>query len=83
MRLAQQHGDDNSLSKWIGEMSYNPDLQGTISLPSYIKQLTSEKDFIKHVYPDNALKNPITNGSFFKERAILCSKNDVLCPSTN
>lgn len=51
-------------------------MQGTISLPKCIKQGSDEKDFIQNVYPDNVLDSLVIHGDFFRERAILCSKND-------
>ncbi|KAI8979887.1 hypothetical protein BDB01DRAFT_873969 [Pilobolus umbonatus] len=34
-----------------------------------------EADFITSVYPDDVLQNPIMNGIFFKNRAIVCARN--------
>ena len=51
MRLNQLNGNDGSLSRWIGKMSYDPHMYGQISLPNYVKCYQSERDFIEHIYP--------------------------------
>lgn len=67
---------DADFVTWVGKLSYDPLLEGLISLPSYIKQTTDFDSFINDIYPKEVLENPLENSMFFKEKAILCCKND-------
>ena len=75
MRLSQMNESDRFFSKWIAQLSYNPQSNGMIMLPQYIKQHHSETYFINSIYPTTILNNPTDHSAFFQERAILCAKN--------
>ncbi|KAK4510430.1 uncharacterized protein ATC70_012169 [Mucor velutinosus] len=75
MRLANSNDTDRQFADWIGKMSYEPSMIGSIALPSFLRQMTDLDQFIEDIYPQHVLQCPLQNSDFFKERAILCSKN--------
>ncbi|CEP13636.1 hypothetical protein [Parasitella parasitica] len=52
--------------------------RGSIQLPPFLKKTTDVEMFIEDIYPKQVLQSPIQNSVFFKERAILCSKNTTV-----
>ena len=75
MRLATSNQIDREFADWIGRMSYDSALIGTITLPTALRQFSDPDQFIEDVYPLHVLQRPLENPDFFQERAILCSKN--------
>lgn len=75
MRLSNLNETDRNFAAWIGSMSYNPQLYGSVLLPPYIHKTTDLNAFIDNIYTQEMLQSPLENSMFFKERAILCSKN--------
>ncbi|KAK4509263.1 uncharacterized protein ATC70_007613 [Mucor velutinosus] len=75
MRLANSNETDCQFADWIGRMSYESAMIGSIALPSFLRQMTDLDQFIEDIYPKHVLQRPLQNSNFFKERAILCSKN--------
>ncbi|KAL7322753.1 hypothetical protein PS15p_212243 [Mucor circinelloides] len=75
MRLANSNEVDRRFADWIGRMSYESSMIGTVALPSFLRQIDDLDQFIEDIYPESVLQHPLENSDSFKERAILCSKN--------
>jgi hypothetical protein len=74
MRL-QGGGINAEFAAWLGRMSYDPDLQGSIELLSLIQRAWSEADLCERVFPAATLANIDANSDFFASRAILAIRN--------
>jgi hypothetical protein len=70
--------------EWLGRLSYDPQLQGPISLPEYVSQPASIQDLILKVYPKDLLKEASYppefeaqgfNNTPLRGRALLATKN--------
>jgi ATP-dependent DNA helicase PIF1 len=79
MRLIS--GADNTrFSEWIRNLSYNSVMYGRISLPAYIHTTDSAEIFFHKIYSmeQMQLQGIIRDTSFFRDRAILTTKNDTV-----
>jgi hypothetical protein len=79
MRLIS--GADNTrFSEWIRNLFYNSAMYGRISLPTYIHTTDSAEVFFYKIYPmeQMQLQGIIRDTSFFRDRAILITKNDIV-----
>jgi PIF1-like helicase len=79
MRLIS--GADNTrFSEWIRNLFYNSAIYGRISLPTYIYTTDSAEIFFYKIYPmeQMQLQSITRNISFFRDRAILTTKNDTV-----
>ena len=77
MRLIS--GADNTrFSEWIRNLSYNSAMYGRISLPAYIHTTDSAEVFFHKIYPMEQMQGIIRDISFFRDRAILITKNDTV-----
>jgi ATP-dependent DNA helicase PIF1 len=79
MRLIS--GADNTrFSEWIRNLSYNSAMYGPISLPAYIHTTDSAEVFFHKIYPMKQiqLQGITRNIFFFRDRAILTTKNDTV-----
>jgi hypothetical protein len=79
MRLIS--GADNTrFSEWIRNLFYNSAMYGRISLPTYIHTTDSAEVFFYKIYPmeQMQLQGITRDTSFFRDRAILITKNDIV-----
>jgi hypothetical protein len=77
MRLIS--GADNTrFSEWIRNLSYNSAMYGRISLPIYIHTTDSAEVFFHKIYPIEQMQGITRDISFFRDRAILTTKNDIV-----
>jgi hypothetical protein len=79
MRLISE-ADNTRFSEWIRNLFYNSAIYGRISLPAYIHTTDSAEVFFHKIYPikQMQLQNITRNISFFRDRAILTTKNDTV-----
>ncbi|POS82310.1 hypothetical protein EPUL_006433, partial [Erysiphe pulchra] len=59
---------------WLAKLSYTPSLYGPVELPDFIRVTHDREEFREFVYPIQQIRTPAS--SFFRERAILSSRND-------
>jgi hypothetical protein len=64
--------------EWIRNLSYNSAMYGRISLPAYIHTTNSAEIFFHKIYPIEQMQGITRDISFFRDRAILTTKNDTL-----
>ena len=79
MRLIS--GADNTrFGEWIRNLSYDSAMYGRISLPAYIHTTDSAEVFFHKIYPmeQMQLQDITRDTSFFRDRAILTTKNDTV-----
>jgi hypothetical protein len=79
MRLIS--GANNTrFGEWIRNLFYDSAMYGRISLPAYIHTTDSAEVFFHKIYPmeQMQLQGTIRNTSFFRDRAILTTKNDTV-----
>jgi hypothetical protein len=79
MRLIS--GADNTrFGEWIRNLSYNSVIYGRILLPAYIHTTDSAEVFFYKIYlmEQMQLQDIIRDISFFRDRAILITKNDTV-----
>jgi PIF1-like helicase len=79
MRLIS--GANNTrFGEWIRNLFYNSAMYGRISLPTYIHTTDSAEIFFHKIYPmeQMQLQGTIKDISFFRDRAILTTKNDTV-----
>jgi len=74
MRL-QGTGVNAEFAEWLGKMSYNPDLIGTIELPPMIQCAHEVADLCERVFPATMLSTINADSDFFASRAILTVRN--------
>jgi PIF1-like helicase len=72
--------DNTQFSEWIRNLFYNSAMYGRISLPAYIHTTDSAEIFFHKIYPIKQMQlQGITKDiSFFRDRAILTTKNDTV-----
>jgi hypothetical protein len=72
-------GTDNTrFGEWIRNLFYNSVIYGRISLPTYIHIIDSAEIFFHKIYLMEQIQGIIRNISFFRDRAILITKNDTM-----
>jgi hypothetical protein len=64
--------------EWIRNLFYNSAMYGRILLPIYIHITDSAEVFFYKIYPMEQMQGIIRNISFFRDRAILTTKNDTV-----
>jgi hypothetical protein len=77
MRLISE-ADNTRFGEWIRNLSYNSAMYGRISLPAYIHTTDSVEVFFYKIYPMKQMQGITRNIFFFRDRAILTTKNDIL-----
>jgi hypothetical protein len=77
MRLISR-ADNTRFGEWIRNLFYNSAMYGRISLPIYIHITDSAEVFFHKIYPIKQMQSIIRNISFFRDRAILTTKNDIV-----
>jgi hypothetical protein len=72
--------DNTRFGEWIRNLSYDSAMYGRISLPAYIHTTDSAEVFFHKIYPmeQMQLQGIIKDISFFRDRAILITKNDTV-----
>jgi hypothetical protein len=72
--------DNTRFSEWIRNLFYNSAIYGRISLPAYIHTTDNAEVFFHKIYPmkQMQLQSIIKNIFFFRDRAILITKNDIV-----
>ena len=65
-------------ARFLGDMSYKPELQGSIELPSYIQRSEDTRKLVEAVFPTATLSTGTVSDIFLAERAILAIRNDCL-----
>jgi hypothetical protein len=72
--------DNTRFSEWIRNLFYNSVIYGRILLPAYIHITDSAEVFFYKIYliEQMQLQSIIRNISFFRDRAILTIKNDIM-----
>ena len=65
-------------ARFLGQMSYTPELQGQISLPAGIKCFHDIQVFCNSIFPTTCLQNANNNLSIFRDRTILVFRNDTV-----
>jgi hypothetical protein len=72
--------DNTRFSEWIRNLFYNSVIYGRILLPAYIHITDSAEVFFHKIYliEQMQLQSIIRNISFFRDRAILTIKNDIM-----
>jgi len=76
MRLRNSPANE-AFANWIGRMSYDRSLYGSVELPQQVDVTSSLQSLIDHVYPLPTITQVDENTTFFKDRAILCTRNDA------
>jgi hypothetical protein len=74
-------GTDNTrFGEWIRNLFYNSAIYGRISLPAYIHTTNSAEIFFYKIYliEQMQLQGTVRDISFFRDRAILTTKNDIV-----
>src|ERR1700722_6870386 len=79
MRLISE-ADNTRFGEWIRNLFYNSVMYGRILLPVYIHTTDSAEIFFYKIYliEQMQLQGIIRNISFFRDRAILITKNDTV-----
>jgi hypothetical protein len=79
MRLISE-ADNTRFGEWIRNLFYNSVMYGRISLSIYIHTTDSAEVFFYKIYPIEQiqLQNIIKDISFFRDYAILITKNDTM-----
>ena len=72
MRL-QNHGIDGEYAHWLSQLSYDPALNGSISLPNYILKVSEVVELYDSVFPNTNMTIAHRNPEFFRQRSILTS----------
>jgi hypothetical protein len=72
--------NNTRFNEWIRNLSYNSAIYGRISLPAYIHTIDSAEVFFHKIYliEQMQLQGITKNTSFFRDRAILITKNDTV-----
>jgi hypothetical protein len=70
--------DNTRFSEWIRNLFYNSAMYGRILLPTYIHTTDSAEAFFHKIYLIKQMQGITKNISFFRNRAILITKNDTL-----
>ena len=65
-------------ARFLGQMSYTPELQGQISLPAGIKCFHDIQVFCNSIFPTTCLQNANNNLLIFCDRTILAFRNDTV-----
>jgi ATP-dependent DNA helicase PIF1 len=76
MRLRDSPANE-AFANWIGRMSYDRSLYGSVELPKQVDVTSSLQSLIDHVYPLPTITQADENTTFFKGRSILCTRNDA------
>jgi hypothetical protein len=77
MRLIS--GADNTrFGEWIRNLFYDSAMYGRILLPTYIHTTDSAEVFFYKIYSIEQMQGIIRNIFFFRDRAILTTKNDIV-----
>jgi DNA helicase Pif1-like protein/PIF1-like helicase len=72
-----QHTEDNQrYACWIGRMSYDRTLYGSVELSEQVQVTHSLKSLLDYIYPLIEIQRVDERTTFFRGRAILCSRND-------
>ena len=72
-------GDSNQeFAKWLRQMSFLPQSQGSISLPTFISICTTVEELCAHVFPPRLMGTAHQNTSTFIQRTILAMRNDTV-----
>jgi hypothetical protein len=77
MRLISE-ADNIRFGEWIQNLFYDSAMYGRISLPIYIHTTDSAEIFFYKIYPIEQMQGIIRDISFFRDRAILTTKNDTV-----
>jgi hypothetical protein len=79
MRLISET-DNTRFGEWIRNLSYNSAIYGRISLPAYIHTTDSAEVFFHKIYliEQMQLQGITKDTFFFRDRAILTTKNDTV-----
>jgi PIF1-like helicase/Helitron helicase-like domain at N-terminus/Helicase len=88
LRLTQnmrvQRTDENQrYANWIGSMSYERTRYGNIDLPPEVDVMNSQEAFLDHIYPLHEIQRVDERTTFFRGRAILCTRNDTATKLNN
>jgi hypothetical protein len=72
--------NNTRFGEWIRNLFYNSAMYGRILLPAYIHITDSAEVFFHKIYlmEQMQLQGTIRNISFFRDRAILITKNDIV-----
>lgn len=65
-------------AKWLKEMPYDLCWRDRIELPLFLSQTETMGEFCEAVFPSVELQNSAQNATFFRDRAILTFRNDVV-----
>lgn len=77
MRL-QTDAVNQNYAEWLARLSYDLDLRGRIALPPYMTQLQDATEFKEQVFPSLRLQRAHSDPAFFRDRAILTFRNDMV-----
>ena len=70
--------DNTRFGEWIRNLFYNSAIYGRILLPAYIHTTDSAEVFFYKIYLMKQMQGIIKDISFFRDRAILITKNDTV-----
>ena len=76
MRL-QNDGVDGEYAHWLSKMSYDPALNGSVSLPNYVQKVSEVVELYDSVFPNINITIAHRNPEFFRQRFILTPFNGV------
>ena len=76
MRL-QAGGVNQKYVEWLASLPYDPSLNGEISLPSYVRQITKVTNLCEQVFPSAIMRQSQIAPEFFRSRAILTPLNET------
>lgn len=79
MRLSSN--ESGTFAKWLKEMPYNLCWRDRIELPSFISRTQVMEEFCEAVFPYVELQNSAQNIIFFRDRAILTFRNNIVADS--
>lgn len=65
-------------AKWLKEMPYDLRWQDQIELPLFISRTQAMEEFCEAMFSHVELQNSAQNDTFFRDRAILTFRNDVV-----
>ena len=76
MRL-QGDGVNAEFSYWLSQLSYDPAMNGLISLPEYIRQVPVLAELYEQVFLQAEMRTAHCNPEFFRSRGILTPFNEM------